>query len=170
MNLFILSWNCQECAAYMFDKHVVKILLEAVQMLCATVQILDPENEVTQHVKLYKISHKNHPVTVWMRTSLANYTWALDLVDAMHAEWKFRYNHPPDKMHKAYVVATYLRKYAPAADKFPCTGLTPFAMAMPEECKSADPIAAYRAYYQTPEKQKIASWKRRERPAWYATS
>ena len=39
MNLFILSWNVRECAEFMFDKHVVKIILEAVQMLCTTVQI-----------------------------------------------------------------------------------------------------------------------------------
>jgi hypothetical protein len=67
-------------------------------------------------------------------------------------------------------VATYLRKYAPSADKFPEVGLTPFALAMPVECKTSDPIESYRIYYQTPEKQKIASWKKREKPAWYAVA
>jgi len=71
---------------------------------------------------------------------LENYLWTLDLVDAMHEEWKYRYNHPPEKQHKSFVVATYLRKYAPTADKFPSTGLTPFDLAMPEECKSDDPL------------------------------
>ena len=170
MNLFILSLNFKECAEYLFDKHVSKILLEAVQMLCTSMLLVDPENEITNKIKLYKIAHKNHPVTIWMRNSLENYVWTLDLVDAMHDEWKYRYNHPPEKMHKSYVVAQYLRKYAPTADKFPCKGLTPFAQAMPVECKRDDPVEAYRAYYQTAEKRRIASWKRRERPSWYNIS
>ena len=43
----------------------------------------------------------------------------------------------------------------------------PVAQAMPVECKCEDAIEAYRRYYQTPEKQKIASWKKREKPTWY---
>lgn len=167
MNLFILSLDFQECAECMFDKHVSKILVEAVQMLCTAIQIVDPENEIASKIKVYKIAHKNHPVTIWMRTSLDNYIWTLNLVDAMHKEWKFRYNHPPEKMHKSYVVAKYLREYAPSADKFPSKGLTQFALAMPVECKRDDPIESYRIYYQSPDKQKIASWKNREKPAWY---
>ena len=170
MNLFILSWNWKECAEYMFDKHVSKILLEAVQMLCTTMQLIDPENEISNTTKLYKISHKNHPVTLWMRTSLENYMWTLNLVDAMHDEWKFRYNHPAEKMHKSYIVAQKLREHAPHADKFPSMGLTRFALAMPVECKREDPIESYRVYYQTQEKQRIASWKKRGKPEWYTVS
>lgn len=170
MNLFILSLNFQECAECMFDKHISKIILEAVQMLCTAIQLIDPDNEIRNHITLYKIAHKNHPVTIWMRTSRENYMWTLDLIDAMHTEWKYRYNHPAEKMHKSYTVATYLRKHAPSADKFPEVGLTPFALAMPAECKTQNPIESYRTYYQTPEKQKIASWKKREKPAWYTVT
>jgi hypothetical protein len=70
-------------------------------------------------------------------------------------------------MHKSYIVAQYLRKYAPSPDKFPNRGLLKFALAMPVECKCNDPVEAYRKYYQTPEKQKIASWKKRGKPEWY---
>lgn len=167
MNLFILSLNFKECAEFMFDKHVSKMLLEAVQMLCTAMQLVDPENEIQNQIKLYKIAHKNHPVTIWMRSSLDNYLWTLQMVDAMHEEWKFRYDHPPEKMHKSYIVAKFLREYAPSTDKFPQVGLTPFALAMPVECKSDDPIEAYRKYYQTADKQKIASWKNRGKPGWY---
>ena len=167
MNLFILSLNFRECAEFMFDKHISKILLEIVQMLCAAMQLIDPDNEVKNKIKLYKISHKNHPVTIWMRDSLENYMWALNLVEAMHCEWKYRYDHPADKLHKSYIVATFLKEYAPSADKFPNTGLTPFALAMPVECKCDDPIESYRKYYQTADKQKIASWKKRGKPEWY---
>jgi hypothetical protein len=151
----------------MFDKHVSKIILEAVQMLCTTMHLVDPENPVKDKIQLYKIAHKNHPVTIWMRASLENFIWTLDLVEAMHEEWKYRYDHPPEKMHKSYVVSTYLREYAPTADKFPNQGLTPFALAMPVECKTDDAVESYRRYYQIPEKQKIASWKKRGKPEWY---
>lgn len=167
MNLFILSLCFRECAECMFDKHVSKMILEAVQMLCTTVLLVDPDNEATRKTTLYKMTHKNHPVSIWMRASLANFDWTLRMVDAMHNEWKYRHDHPPEKMHKSYLLAQILREHAPSADKFPERGLTPFALAMPVECKLEDAVEAYRKYYQTPDKQKIASWKKRGPPAWY---
>jgi len=158
----------------MFDKHIVKIILEAVQMLCTAKQILNPTEHVNKtpvgepEIKLYKISHKNHPVSIWVRSSLTNYMWTLDLVDAMHEEWKYRYGHPADKQHKSYPVAMYLRKHAPKADEFPYKGLTPFAQAMPDEYKRIDAIGAYRNYYQSPEKRKLSCWKKREKPEWFS--
>ena len=92
MNLFILSLIQREIAQYMMDKHVSKILLEAVQMLCSAKRILDPDDEETNKI-LYKLAHKNHPVTIWCRTSKENFIWALDLVEELHTEWRFRYGH-----------------------------------------------------------------------------
>ena len=56
MNLFILSLIQKEIAEFMIDK-VSKILLEAVQMLCTAL-----------HTNIYKMTHKNHPVSIWCRT------------------------------------------------------------------------------------------------------
>ena len=113
MNLFILSLIQREIAEYMMDKHVSKILLEAVQMLCSAKRILDPEDEETNSC-LYKMAHKNHPVTIWVRTSLANYMWTLDLVEELHKEWRYRYDHPDTKFHKSYLVAQILRSNLPS--------------------------------------------------------
>ena len=166
MNLFILSIIQKQIAEYMMDKHVSKILLEAVQMLCSAKRILEPDDENNNH--LYKLAHKNHPVTIWCRTSKDNFIWTLDLVDELHKEWKFRYGHPETKIHKSYTVAMYLRKNIPSDDKFPEKRLTPFALAMPDKYKSDDPIVSYRNYYMSEEKQKIASWnKKRSKPEWY---
>jgi hypothetical protein len=166
MNLFILSLIQQEIAEYMMDKHVSKILLEAVQMLCSAKKILDPEDEINE--RLYKIAHKNHPVTIWCRKSKENFIWALDLVDELHKEWRYRFGHSDTKFHKSYLVALILRDNLPSDDKFEETGLTPFALAMPDKYKSDDPIMSYRNYYMSEEKQKIATWnKNRSRPDWY---
>jgi hypothetical protein len=198
MNLFILSLIQREIAQFMMDKHVSKILLEAVQMLCSAKRILDPEDTEVND-RIYKLAHKNHPVTIWCRKSRANYLWALDLVEELHNEWRFRYGHPDTKIHKAYLTAIILRDNIPAEDKFEVrrpdptldtsagseilsgetseakrneyrkyNGLTPFALAMPDEYKSDDVVDSYRRYYMSPEKQRIASWnKKRERPDWY---
>ena len=167
MNLFILSLIQKEIAMFMMDKHVSKILLEAVQMLCSAKRILDAEDEET-NAKLYKLAHKNHPVTIWCRTSKENFIWTLDLVEALHEEWKFRYGHPDTKKHKSYLMAEYLREHIPKDEKFAESGLTPFALAMPDKYKSDDAVLSYRNYYMSEEKQKIASWnKKRERPEWY---
>jgi hypothetical protein len=140
------------------------MILEAVQMLCTTKHLVDPEDD---SVELYRPTHVNHPVTIWMRQSQENYLWTLNMVDAMHTEWKYRYGHPESKTHKSYELARQLSYTVPDADKFPQRGLTEFAQAMPDEYKRADPVEAYRVYYQSDMKQKFAAWKNRRVPAWY---
>ena len=171
------------------DKHIAKIILEAVQMLCTTQRLLLLETSTECDPCVYKIAHKNHPVTIWCRASQANFIWTLDLIDAMHAEWKFRYGHPAHKEHKSYGVAQYLRRNIPPAAAFERVKtagiMTPFALAMPDEFKvlatateSAtgtshghdiyDAVASYRSYYLSEPKRRIAKWaKRREMPVWY---
>jgi hypothetical protein len=187
MNLFVLSLDPTKIAEYMMDKHIAKIILEAVQMLCTTQRLLTDASQVDPCV--YKIAHKNHPVTIWCRASQANFIWTLDLVDAMHAEWKYRYAHPAQKQHKSYIVAQYLRQNIPPADAFGCVKapgiMTPFALAMPDEFKirastshdgtgtshgidAYDAVASYRSYYLSEPKRRIAKWaKLREMPLWY---
>jgi hypothetical protein len=166
MNLFILSLIQKEIAQFMMDKHVSKILLEAVQMLCSAKRVLEPEDEINQ--RLYKLAHKNHPVTIWCRKSKANFVWVLDLIEELHNEWKYRYGHPETKTHKSYLVSLLLRENIPSDEKFEEIGLTPFALAMPNQYKTSDAVESYKNYYMSEEKQKIASWKkRREKPEWY---
>ena len=170
MNIFILSLIQKEIAEFMMDKHVSKILLEAVQMLCSAKRVLEPDADAdADDAGLYKMAHKNHPVTIWCRKSRANFVWVLDLVDELHKEWKYRYGHPESKMHKSYLVALYLREHIPSFEKFEEEGVTEFALAMPEQYKLVgDPIMSYRNYYMSEEKQRIASWKKkRDKPAWY---
>jgi len=161
MNLFILSLLPTECAEYMIDKHVHKILLEAVQMLCTALRVLNPEKEFAPC--LYRMAHKNHPVSIWCRASQENFMWTLDLIVALHREWRFRHNHK--KLHKSYLISLYIRDNIPT--NFPSSGLTPFALAMPDKYKvDGDPIQSYRNYY-CGDKRDMATWKRRERPEWF---
>lgn len=166
MNLFILSLCVKQCAEAMFDRHLPKIILEAVQMLCTAKRILDPL-DVDEDV-IYRISHKNHPVSIWIRKSLANYMWTISLIETMHDEWKWRYGYPADKFHKSYMVAQLLRAAPPPADAFPCRGLTRFAQAMPDNYRvPGNAVQAYRNYYQGKEKSHLVSWKKRGPPNWW---
>jgi len=166
MNLFILSLIQKEIAQFMMDKHVSKILLEAVQMLCSAKRMLDPDDEGNH--KLYKLAHKNHPVTIWCRKSKENFMWTLELIEELHNEWRYRYGHSESKNHKSYLVAMYLKENIPSHDKFEEKGITPFALVMPDIYKCDDPVISYRNYYMSEEKQKIATWKKkREKPHWY---
>jgi hypothetical protein len=160
MNLFILSLIHAECAEYMIDKHIHKILLEAVQMLCTAIRILQPDK---LHEGIYKIAHKNHPVSIWCRTSRENFIWTLDLIDALHQEWQFRHSH--SKIHKSYIIAQQLKKNIPLTG-YPTVGLTKFALAMPDQYKTNDPVQSYRNYYRG-DKARMASWKRRPKPLWF---
>ena len=169
MNLFILSLIQKEIAMYMMDKHVSKILLEAVQMLCTAKRVLDPDDPINE--TLYKIAHKNHPVTIWCRKSKKNYLWTLELIEELHQEWRFRYGHKETKFHKSYLVAMTLRENIPPDEVFEKMELTQFALAIPNEFKTEDPVESYRNYYMSEEKQKIATWKKkREKPEWYKVS
>ena len=42
---------------------------------------------------------------------------------------------------------------------------TPFAQAMPDECKREDAVEAYKEYYRK-HKRHIAAWKNRDIPEW----
>ena len=192
MNLFVLSLDPAKTAEYMMDKHIAKIILEAVQMLCTTQRLLVAVVGGEVDPCIYKIAHKNHPVTIWCRASQANFIWTLDLIDAMHAEWKYRYAHTAQKQHKSYIVAQYLRQNIPpsaAFERVKVPGImTPFALAMPDEFKirastdvdapvtgtshgnaAYDAVASYRSYYLSEPKRRIAKWgKLRGMPLWYA--
>jgi hypothetical protein len=72
-------------------------------------------------------------------------------------------------------MAQLLRSHVPRDEFFPRprAGLTPFALAMPDEYKapSGNAVESYRAYYMSPEKRRIASWKKgRPAPEWYSNS
>lgn len=169
MNLFILSLLPKEIAEFMMDKHISKIILEAVQMLCSAKRLLDPDDPINE--KIYRMAHKNHPVSIWCRASKANYLWTLDLIEEMHKEWIYRYDHPEGTQHRAYQMAQLLKKNIPYDAHFERMEMTPFALAMPDQYKSSDPVESYRQYYMSPEKQRIASWnKRRNKPSWYISA
>lgn len=112
--------------------------------------------------RLYKASHVNHPCNIWIRQSAANYQWLFDLYFHLHQEYKHRYN----KDHKSWVDLHDILEEWP--DNIPITDNEiplDFAMAMPDQYKSDDPVEAYRNYY-IGEKSDILSYTKRKPPYW----
>lgn len=157
MNIFILDRDFVKNAQYHVDKHVVKMITEHAQIMSTVCRLNDIDAG-------YKATHIHHPCVKWANESLDNWLYILELTNALHKEWKFRYKHPASKIHKAFEVMLSL----PVPD-IEDIGLTPFAQAMPDSYKNKDAVVAYRNYYIN-EKKHLASWKNREVPEWFNVS
>ena len=184
MNIFVLDHDPKTAASYHCNKHVVKMILEAGQMLCAAhwlhllknyykgdisdfnrvrdIQSWLIDNTHPLEQPPWKLSHMRHPCTLWTNDSLSNYNWHWDLGVALCKEYTSRYQKP----HKSEAVLDWLGKNKPRlmVDK----GLTPFAVCMKEEYKVPnDPVQSYRNYY-IQDKVRFAKWEpRATMPNWF---
>lgn len=153
MNIFILDENPKTCAQYHCDKHVVKMIVETAQLLCSVHWMVGSEAQ-------YKLSHKNHPCSVWSRECIENYIWLCQLGLELCSEYSYRYG----KTHKSQKIIEWCLSNLPNIKHN--GSITNFALAMPEQYKSPSTIQSYRDYY-IYEKSGIATWKNREIPQWF---
>jgi hypothetical protein len=152
MNIFILDTDIEQCAQYHCDQHVVKMILESVQMLCTA---LNKKGFTTP----YKSTHSNHPCVLWVEASFDNFLWLQNLTLALNAEYRFRYEKSVD--HKSVRVLSEISDY-----RYERHGLTDFPQAMPDEYKVVgDPVSAYRQFYRG-DKAGFAKWTKRDVPTW----
>lgn len=156
MNIFVLDTDVEKCAEYHCDKHVVKMILEHAQMMSTTVRLT---NHLEDSHEAYRVTHKNHPCTIWVRESLSNYLWLEALTWHLNEEYKYRYDKEHD--HKSYGVIERL-----PTPNLMDIGMTQFPQAMPDSFKRLSAVDAYREYY-IHEKSDIATWKKRKVPSWY---
>ena len=147
MNIFVLDDDPFVAAQYHADIHVNKMILESAQMLSTVLS--GP----------YKPTHANHPCTLWVGASRSNAAWVCMLAEGLNREAQQRYSKHTD--HKSWTV---IRDMIPLLDTLPDYGLTPFALAMPEEYKSDDAVNSYRAYYHSKPKMQ---WRYSFAPYWW---
>ena len=155
MNIFFLDDNIKKCAQYHCDKHVVKMILETAQLLCGVHHMTD---QVTDQVP-NKLSHKNHPCSIWSRKSLTNYLVLCELGLELCYEYTYRYG----KRHKSQEVIEWCVINKPNIVDI---GYTEPAKAMPDEYKVDSVVESYRNYYRGA-KVSFAVWKNRENPFWF---
>lgn len=156
MNIFILDRDIRRCAQYHCDRHVSKMILESVQILCTALN-------KRGFVAPYRSTHAKHPCVLWTEKSYDNFLWLRELALELNTEYRYRYQREQD--HASIGVLRYLDTM-----RFESTGLTQFPQAMPEQYKVPDdPVAAYRAFY-LGEKSAFATWKRRSAPPWWTAN
>jgi hypothetical protein len=139
MNIFYLSTDPEKAAKYMYNKHVVKMILESAQLLCTAHVISDGENANVP----YKVTHKNHPSAIWARESTSNYKWLYDHMIALGEEYTRRYG----KKHLTIIKCSGVLSKAPA--NVTKTKLTPMPQCMPDQYKvPGNSVEAYWNYYE----------------------
>ena len=164
MNIFYLSDCPQEAAESHNDKHCVKMILESAQMLSTAHRELDGDVPDI----LYKSTHKNHPSTIWTRSSKQHYDWLFRLFRMLSAEYSIRYGLITDtndtfKVHKSWDKLGKILETAPK--NIEDNGWEDPPQCMPDSCKDDDVVTAYRNYY-IQEKKSFAKWNYTREPEW----
>jgi len=182
MNIFVLDLDPKKCAEYHCDRHLVKMITEHNQILAAVKWLamgVEKKSQITDDMKKsflgfprkfedgspnpYGITHKNHPCTIWARECWENYEWLCKLTLEMCTEYTKRYG----RKHAGEDICSWYYKNAPF---LPGLGkITPFAQAMPEECRNVNAVTAYRNYY-VKYKKEIARWAYSETPEWFVAA
>lgn len=156
MNIFYLDKSPKLSAEYACDKHVVKMILESAQLLCS------PFNN---REAPYKRTHFNHPCSLWVRNSEANYDWMIEYSESLGEEYTYRYN----KRHKSLEVIQWCKN-----NKYKITFIHNSFEEPPqcfgdfrEQCfVMGDAVQGYRNYYGRV-KAKMAKWTKRMPPFWF---
>ena len=173
MNIFVLHLNPHICAKYHCNKHVVKMIIETTQLLytciwlcCDNIENLIKTAPYTLSGNQgYKMVSENHPCSLWLRESLSNYEWLIELGLALCVEYKDRYH----KEHACFDHVKWLQCVVP---NIPDQGITLFRCVMPE-CYKVDKYSSfknvtesYRNYYKG-DKKRFAKWSNQTVPKWF---
>jgi hypothetical protein len=180
MNLFWLALAAREAALAHVDKHVVKMILETTQLLYtaqhanhadAAWREAAPIVASTQ-TRGYRLTHLNHPCSIWVRQSMFHYNRTVELGLALCEEYTHRYL----KKHACEEHLVWLRANPPPFPNAKLDVAPP--LAMPDEYKTVIPtqpfgehtwtdvVNSYRAYY-IGAKHAFAKWTKREQPEWW---
>lgn len=139
MNIFYLHSDPQIAAKAMTNKHIVKMILESAQMLSTAHHVLDGDQAPSG---LYKVTHINHPSTVWVRQSVQHYNWLYRHFIALCDEYTNRYN----KIHLTERKLSFILATPPK--NITDQGFVSAPPAMPDQYKTGDSISSYHNYYQ----------------------
>jgi hypothetical protein len=181
VNVFYLDECPKQCAEWLVDKHVVKMIVETAQLLSTAHRILDGQQVIVhlQHKDtgkvrkknvwilpdnrndiVYACTHNNHPSAVWCRQSVENYNWLVDHLFALGQEYTHRYGKKHATIEKCFFTL-----------QSPPHGLRNWDWTQPPSAMdgtyiiSDDPIVNYRHYYKYG-KTKLHAWKNRSVPTW----
>lgn len=176
MNIFYLDSDPVQCAEWMVNSHVVKMILETAQLLSTTHRVLDGNQQTiikngrkkkvwilndNRNGFIYQATHINHPSAVWVREAVENYNWLFDHLIALCDEYEYRY----EKKHKVVREGITLFLSSPPHNLREWEWTTPPSAMDKSYIISEDPITNYRNYYKHG-KTHLHVWKKRQPPKW----
>lgn len=146
MNIFYTDPDPVLCALALDDSRVIKMTLESAQLLCTATRLHGGKAP-------YKPTHINHPCSLWVRASAANFLWLQTHARALAAEYTFRFS----KQHASLKVIEALTPVGPGPE---------YASA-PPNCSAYKHLPLCTAYKQT----LLDKWKNDVRkPRWTKTA
>lgn len=163
MNIFFLDQDIQKATEYHVDKHVVKMRLEIAQLLCTAHHVLESQIEIP-----YKPTHKNHPSAIWVRKSVENYNYALELGLSLCVEMRHRFNTPHQKCE---VVLNFLKENPIVVENDEGFSMPPIVTSGPYSNIIQTDDAwkyltdSYQEYYNR-DKTHLFKWSNRSTPTW----
>jgi hypothetical protein len=190
MNIFVLDRDPQVAALYHCNKHVVKMILESIQMLCAAhwlhhlnnegrsikdfKRIKDAQYWLFENIPKdlqppWKLTHVRHPCTMWVCENVSNYGWVLRLSKALLTQYTKRYK----KRHASQEIVKWLEANYPPG--IPEGFLSSHPVCMKDDYKIYDDdgrisvVKSYKNYYIL-DKSRFAKWEPRARtPKWFSS-
>lgn len=163
MNIFYTAARPDICAREHCDKHVCKMIIEYAQLLSTAHHVID--GEAAQSLGIYRVTHRNHPSSLWVRQSVEHYGYVRDLLVSLSDEYSHRYDNKVHKTARTVLPALLLPpKGMPMAG-----GWTLPPQCMPEEYQGPDTVQAYRRYI-CGAKGHFAKWTKRPTPSWFSTN
>jgi len=181
LNIFVLDLDPQRAATYHCDQHM-KMALEAAQLISSAASVLSGKvlhvpgargavlTKPAQLPGLYKPTHYNHGCCRWLRESVENLDWTIELGRALVAEKAVRGVPGYLPCLDVFEAAKSYRSLFPAVPR------TPWYLAInpvmyPDVVITADPVETYRDYYQKGKavftSKGVATWTVRGRPWWF---
>ena len=111
MNIFFLAYCARLCAREQCDTHVIKMILETMQMLCTALHCC--ATPIVFPCALYRPVHVNHPSSKWVRHSIEHFEWMIEHGMALCEEYTRRYG----KRHKCHDMYLALKPIRPTFQK-----------------------------------------------------
>jgi hypothetical protein len=114
LNLFVTDPNPTVCAMNLDDKRIGKLLMECNQMMSLAIKSHWPDDNdsyafwETPTELTSGQTYLNHPVSIWVRQTRANFLWTLQHAVSLSNEFQHRFN----RDHASANRLTFMRRYS----------------------------------------------------------
>lgn len=147
MQIFVSDYNPVIAAQNLDNKRVNKMILESAQMMSTAMHVHSAPDAP------YRITHINHPCSIFTRKTRENYKWVLEHFLALCWEYQLRHN----RTHKCL---SYYNNFLKGVKAIPSGPLTSF----PNCSKFKNERKITRAY----KKHLLFKWRKdKYKPRWY---